>query len=125
MPNSIKILLYGITFIIFISCGSKSKLPDPLEAGWKGVPVCEKLLDNEEVRVLKCTFAPGVGHDKHFHPRHFGYTLVGSKFQIEDTTGIREVNVPAGTNFYNEYINWHTVLNIGDSTAVFLIVEPK
>ncbi|GAB5401043.1 MAG: hypothetical protein Aureis2KO_26280 [Aureisphaera sp.] len=107
------------------SCGIKNDLPDPLEAGWEGESVCKKLVDNKEIRVLKCTFPPGVGHEKHWHARHFGYTLAGSKFRIEDTTGIREVNVPTGTDFYNDGIEWHKVLNIGDSTAVFLIVEPK
>jgi len=28
-------------------------------------------------------------------------------------------------SFYNDKIEWHKVLNIGDSTAIFLIIEPK
>lgn len=110
---------------LFNACYTKNKLPDPLEAGWKGHKVCKILKDNSSVRVLECTFPPGVGHDKHFHAEHFGYTLSGSKFRITDDTGTREVNVPTGYNFYNKKIEWHQVLNIGDSTAVFLIVEPK
>ena len=61
--------------------------------------------------------------------------LAGSRFRIKDTTGVREVNVPTGSNFYNDEIAWHEVLNIGDSTAIFLnygtqvielgLVEPK
>ena len=74
---------------------------------------------------MKCTFRPGVGHERHYHAAHFGYTLRGGKFRITDTTGTREVNVPTGSDFYNEEIPWHEVLNIGDSTAVFLIMEPK
>ncbi|MDC8005995.1 cupin domain-containing protein [Aureisphaera galaxeae] len=126
MPaNFFKIWVSGTLLTCIMACGSKSTLPDPLEAGWKGSPVCQKVLDNADLRILKCTFPPGVGHEKHFHAKHFGYTLVGSTFRIEDTTGIREVNVPTGTDFYNDGIDWHRVLNIGDSTAVFLIVEPK
>ncbi|MEM6397689.1 MAG: cupin domain-containing protein [Bacteroidota bacterium] len=83
------------------------------------------LVDNEAVRTLKCTFPPGVGHERHYHPTHFGYTLQGSRFRITDTTGTREVNVPTGYDFFNEKIEWHEVLNIGQDTAVFLIVEPK
>ena len=111
--------------LFLISCHNNPTLPDPLEAGWEGSSVCEVLLDNKTVRTLKCTFPPGVGHERHFHTEHFGYTLVGSKFRITDDTGTREVNVPTGYDFYNEKIEWHEVLNIGDSTAVFLIVEPK
>lgn len=110
---------------IQLGCESKNSLPDPLAAGWKNHAVCEVLEDNEKVRVLQCTFPPGIGHEKHYHAAHFGYTLAGSRFRIQDTTGIREIDVPTGSNFYNDKIEWHTVLNIGDSTAVFLIVEPK
>ncbi|WP_420317002.1 hypothetical protein [Ekhidna sp.] len=111
------------------SCTKKlekeSNLPDPLEAGWNNQAVCEVIEDNEKVRVLQCVFPPGVGHERHYHDAHFGYTLVGSTFRIKDTTGIREVNVPTGYSFYNEKIEWHEVLNIGADTAVFLIMEPK
>ncbi len=111
--------------LLFTNCSSPSDLPDPLAAGWEGEKVCKVLKDNEAIRVLKCTFPPGVGHEKHFHAKHFGYTLKGSKFKITDYKGTREVNVPTGYDFFNEGIEWHEVLNIGDSTAIFLIIEPK
>ncbi|PKA83091.1 quercetin dioxygenase-like cupin family protein [Ulvibacter sp. MAR_2010_11] len=116
-----------VTTLVFSSCEIQVKepLPDPLQAGWEQQAVCEILQENSELRVLQCTFPPGVGHERHYHNAHFGYTLAGSKFRIKDTTGTREVNVPTGYNYYNERIEWHEVLNIGDSTAVFLIFEPK
>lgn len=126
---SFEILKRTIFFIcislIIVSCKSKKELPDPLEAGWKDSKVCTILQENEKIRTLKCVFPPGVGHEKHFHAAHFGYTISGGKFRITDATGTREVNVPTGYDFYNKKIEWHNVLNIGDSTAVFLIVEPK
>lgn len=42
--------------------------------------VCEVLEETDEIRTLKCTFPPGVGHEKYFHPRHFGYTIKGGRF---------------------------------------------
>jgi len=45
--------------------------------------------------------------------------------RITDANGIREVQVLTGSSFYSKGVEWHEVLNIGDSTAVFLIVEPK
>ena len=111
--------------LVVMGCTSGPELPDPLQAGWQGQKVCQVLVDNQEVRTLKCTFPPGVGHEKHYHAAHFGYTLAGSKFRITDSSGTREVNVPTGYDFYNEGVKWHQVQNIGDSTAVFLIVEPK
>lgn len=121
---------YIVAFFMLLNlsgCQSAApeELPDPLAAGWKGQKVCEVLLDNEKVRTLKCTFPPGVGHERHFHAAHFGYTLEGGKFRITDETGTREVNIPAGYDFYNDRVEWHEVLNIGETTAVFLIVEPK
>ena len=111
--------------VLFMSCNSNNTLPDPLQAGWNNESVCQVIEENETVRVLKCTFPPGVGHERHYHNAHFGYAIAGSTFRMKDTTGIREVEVLSGTDFYSEGTQWHEVLNIGDSTGVFLIVEPK
>jgi hypothetical protein len=121
-----------ITFYLFISfgiviigCRDKDPLPDPLEAGWKGEAVCEVIENNKELRVLKCTFEPNVGHEKHYHNPHVGYTLQGGKFRITDTSGTREVEIPTGYSFRNDEVTSHEVLNIGETTAVFLIMEYK
>ncbi|MCC1483246.1 cupin domain-containing protein [Winogradskyella sp. E313] len=116
---------YLALLIIMYNCINKNTLPGPLEAGWKGEAVCEIVEDNKELRVLKCTFEPGIGHEKHYHNPHFGYTLVGGKFRITDTTGIRNVDVPTGYSFSKNEISTHEVLNIGETTAVFLIMEYK
>jgi len=123
-PNSIHLITTCLV-VLFFSCISHNKLPDPLEAGWQGQSVCEVLQDTKELRVLKCTFPPNVGHEKHYHAPHFGYTINGSTFKITDQNGTREVNVPSNYSFSNDTIVEHEVLNIGDSTAVFLIVEYK
>jgi quercetin dioxygenase-like cupin family protein len=116
---------YIYIFLLCLSCQQEQNLPDPLEAGWKGDKVCEILKETDRLRTLKCTFPPNVGHEKHFHDEHFGYTLQGSRFRITDQTGTREVDVPSGYYFYNKSVEWHEVFNIGDSTAVYLIIEPK
>lgn len=100
-------------------------LPDPLEAGWNGKKVCDVLEENDFLRILKCTFPPGVGHEKHYHAPHVGYTLKGGQFRIMDSTGTREVDIPADYVFGNDKIQQHEVLNIGTSTAEFLIIEYK
>ncbi|WP_299119639.1 cupin domain-containing protein [uncultured Winogradskyella sp.] len=126
MTKKYILLFFTLGLVVLISgCKTKNSLPDPLEAGWKGNTVCEVLQDNKELRILKCTFAPGVGHEKHYHNPHFGYTLAGGKFRITDTTGIREIDVPTGYSFSNEKVTSHEVLNIGKTTAVFLIMEYK
>jgi quercetin dioxygenase-like cupin family protein len=100
-------------------------LPDPIAAGWHGKTVCERLHDDERQRVLRCTFPPGVGHERHFHVPHFGYALSGGKMQITDATGTREVELKTGSHFTSEGTAWHEVVNIGNTHVVYLIVEPK
>jgi len=116
---------YLVTILLIFSCKTKQTLPDPLKAGWKGEAVCEVLEEHKELRVLKCIFEPGVGHEKHYHNPHFGYTLAGGKFRITDTTGTREIDVPTGSSFSKNVVTSHEVLNIGETTAVFLIMEYK
>jgi hypothetical protein len=70
-----------VCLLLTMSCKKAQTLPDPLKAGWKGHKVCKIIEDNDVIRVLKCTFPPGVGHEKHRHKPHFGYTLSGSKFR--------------------------------------------
>ena len=94
-------------------------------AGWQGHKVCELIEENDHVRVLRCTFAPGIGHERHYHDPHFGVALSGSSFRITDETGTRVVDVSSSSHFYSDGTEWHEVLNVGDSTAVFLIIEPK
>ncbi|NJO87451.1 MAG: cupin domain-containing protein [Lewinella sp.] len=129
MSLTLRLYSLALLFIIVLGCHtarpSANALPDPLTAGWAGQPVCMVLEENTRLRILRCTFAPGVGHERHYHPAHFGYTLAGSRFRILDARGSREVQVLTGTHFYNPGIEWHEVLNIGDSTAVFLLFEPK
>ncbi len=98
-------------------------LPDPLEAGWNGEPVCELLHEDTHQRILRCTFPPGVGHEKHFHKAHFGYAITGGKMRILDDSGEREVEMRSGYSWTSDGVSWHEVLNIGETTSVYLIIE--
>lgn len=123
--RTVKLIVLVLIVFVLLACRQDNSYPDPLQAGWEGSKVCEILEDKPSLRVLKCTFPPGVGHERHFHPEHFGYTLKGGTFEITDQEGTRTVDIPDGYSFYNASIDWHEVLNVGDSTAVFLIMEPK
>ncbi len=100
-------------------------LPDPLAAGWEGESVCELLHEDESLRVLKCIFPPGVGHERHYHDKHFGYVLVGGRMQITDAEGTRVAEFPDGLTWDSDGVEWHEVLNVGETTSEYLIVEPK
>lgn len=101
-------------------------LPPALCAGWEGERVCEALHEDAQIRVLRCTFPPGVGHEMHYHPPHFGYVLEGeSVMRITTDEGVREAPVRAGGSFANDVEVRHTALNIGDETTTYLIVEKQ
>lgn len=100
-------------------------LPGPLDAGWKGEKVCEPLFENGYVRAAKCTFLPGVGHERHYHPPHFGYIVEGGTMEITDRNGTRVQPTPTGATWWSDGVEWHETVNIGDTTTVYVIVEPK
>jgi quercetin dioxygenase-like cupin family protein len=100
-------------------------LPDPLQAGWKGEKVCEPLFENDAVRAARCTFPPGVGHERHFHAPHFGYILEGSTMRTTSAEGVVERVLQSGATWWSDGVDWHEVVNIGDTTGVYLIIEPK
>lgn len=100
-------------------------LPHAINAGWKGEKVCELLFENEDTRVARCTFAPGVGHERHYHPPHYGYILKGGTMRITDADGTREQETPDNASWWSSGVEWHEAVNIGDTTTVYLIFEPK
>jgi len=100
------------------------ELPDPLAAGWQGQDVCELLEQTDTLRVLRCTFPPGVGHERHFHAPHYGYALSGGTMKLTDARGTRVATLKTGSDFSSSGTPWHSVLNVGDTTVQYLIIEP-
>ncbi len=43
--------------------------------------------------------------------------------RVGDDTGEREVELSSNYSWTSDGIKWHEVLNVGDTTAVYLIVE--
>jgi len=84
------------------------------------------LYELDSVRVGRCSFAPGVGHEKHFHVPHFGYVLEGGTMRIRDAAGVEKVvTTTTGKSWSSDKITVHDVLNIGDTTTSYLVIEPK
>ena len=120
-----KQLVYLLGIAVVTGCATSPQFPDPLTAGWNGEPVCERLHEDASQRILRCTFPPSVGHERHYHAPHFGYVLTGGRIRVTDATGTHEADYVAGTGAMNDAIEWHEAVNIGDTTATFLIIEPK
>lgn len=111
--------------LLFSHIGESSELNGPLQTGWKGKHVCEKLSENQHQNILRCTFPPGVGHEKHKHNANFGYAISGGKVQITDKKGTRKIDLPNDSYFESLGTEWHEIINIGDTTIVYLILESK
>ncbi len=110
-----------------VSCahgaGRNDALPSALEAGWNDKPVCELLHQSASHRTLRCTFPRGVGHERHYHPPHFGYVLSGGTMQLTDASGVRVAEIDTGSHFTSQGTDCHEVINVGDRTVTYLIVE--
>ena len=100
-------------------------LPSALEAGWQGERTCELLHEAPSHRVLRCTFPPGVGHERHFHPAHFGYALSGGQMQLTDALGTRTTDLVTGSHYSSAGVASHEGLNVGETTVTYLIVEER
>ena len=99
--------------------------PDPLAAGWNGEPVCEALHDDARMRILRCTFPPGVGHEWHYHDPHFGYVIRGGSMQITENGETRIVEIPDGVMWQRDERFEHEALNVGDNESQYLIIEMR
>ena len=123
-PRNMAIRSLLIFLLACSKAGMADEVPDPVAATWQGELVCETLSETADMRVFRCIFPPGVGHERHFHARHFGYALSGGRMRITDAAGTREVNLQSGTYFSSDGIPWHEVINIGDTTVSYLMIEP-
>lgn len=95
-------------------------------ARWEGERVCEVLQEDAQIRVLRCTFPPGVGHEMHYHPPQFGYVLEGnSVMRITTASGVVDRPVSAGSSFSNDAEIQHAALSVGEETTRYLIIEKK
>jgi len=114
------LLIFAFTFPVF-----SEPLKGPLETGWNNQKVCEKLSENAHETILRCTFPPQTGHEKHQHNANFGYALAGGKMQISDEKGTRVVHLKTGSYFNSPGTSWHHAVNVGETTIIYLIVESK
>jgi quercetin dioxygenase-like cupin family protein len=120
-------LALGITLAAAIaSTGTYAQdVPDALAVEWNGKKPCEKLFEDDKIRVLRCTFGPAEVHVRHRHPPNLVYTLSGGKVRVEDGRGIREAESKTGNLSINDKPTVHEVANIGDTTLQYLLVEMK
>ena len=118
-----KIIISSLLLLIISCSESKEKLILPEEVS---PDVYKVLLENEDVKVLEVTFAPGQGDNMHEHGVITYYGIKGGKLQntLSDGT-VKEMDVPDGFVGHGNKIVKHQMKNVGDDTVKVIIVEHK
>ena len=119
-------LLLGIILVAAPLAAARSETaPDALSVEWQGQKPCEKLFEDAQIRVARCTFPPGAMHVRHSHPGYSSYVLSGGKAQLQEEKGTRQVEVRTDAFLNSPSIPWHELTNTGDTTLRYLVVERK
>jgi quercetin dioxygenase-like cupin family protein len=85
----------------------------------------KKILENNRVRMIEVTFAPGDRIAMHSHPDHAVYTINGGTLRITTSDGkTRVAELKTGEPIWFPAIT-HAAKNIGTTTVKLLVVELK
>ncbi len=91
-----------------------------------GAPDMYKLkFENERVRVMEVTFAPGASIAMHSHPDHFVHVASGGKLTLSYSDGTsKEIDAKTGDILWLNAES-HAAVNHGDTEVKLLVVELK
>ncbi len=118
-----KKLFISSTLLFFISCYSNhlSLLPEKVSPD-----VYNVLLENEDIKILEVTFAPGQSDNMHEHYPSTAYIIEGGKAEVTLPNGtVNEINPTNGLTVHNPEKAKHQVKNIGDNTMKIILFERK
>lgn len=118
-------VLLGVPLLLAPLAAAGQPVPDGLSVEWQGQKPCERLYEDAQILVARCTFPPGAVHVHHFHPGYFFHALSGGTGQVEDARGKRQVEIRAGASVNSPPVPWHQFTNVGDTTISYITVEKK
>src|SRR6516225_8391214 len=82
-------------------------VPNALSVEWQGQKPCERLYEDAQIHIARCTFPSGAMHVCHSHPSYISYVLSGGKAQIQDEKGTRQVELRTGSYADVPPVPWH------------------
>jgi quercetin dioxygenase-like cupin family protein len=123
-----KLLLVTVGFLIGLSVAfvlpkiysshatETEKLPEPYYS---------VLWENEHVRIVEHTMAPGDSEPMHTHPEMLAYVMQSSNLLITEADGTtNEIKLTKGD--FQQLPTWtHSIKNVGDTSLHTLLVELK
>jgi quercetin dioxygenase-like cupin family protein len=119
------LLLVTVFVVAPLAAAQSETAPDGLSVEWQGQKPCEKLFEDSQIRIARCTFPPGSKHVRHSHPGYSSYVLSGGKAQIQDEKGTRQAEPRTDAFLNSPPIPWHELTNTGDTTLRYLVIERK
>ena len=90
-----------------------------------GPKIYKQLLDNEKIRVMEITFAPGDSIGVHSHPDHFIYILSDGTLRVNVAGGETQIADVKKGNYLWGKAESHSAKNIGNTELKAIIVEIK
>lgn len=112
-----------ITTILVLGVISGVAAQDWVKVAPKGKDV---KADNNIVRMVEVTLAPGDKEPVHSHPAHVYYALTEGKMKVTYADGKTEnYDLKPGECGYSDAERPHSTENVGDKTIKFLLVELK
>ena len=124
-PAQLAAALFGIAILVAPFAARGDDVPDALSVEWQGEKPCEKVFEDAQIRIARCTFPPGSKHVRHSHPAYISYVLSGGKAEVQDEKGTRQVEARTGSYADVPPVPWHELTNVGDTTLQYLVVERK
>jgi quercetin dioxygenase-like cupin family protein len=111
-----------LCFVIAVVVAGTATAQDPLKVGPK---IYKKVLENDRVRMLEVTFAPGDSIGMHSHPDHAVYAVTGGKLRVTTSDGKTQVaELKAGDPIWFPAVT-HGAKNIGTTNLKLVVVELK
>lgn len=87
--------------------------------------VYKTVFENDRLRLLEVTMAPGAESDLHSHPDYLVYALSDGNVRLSAANGeSAEVPITSGMTMWRE-AEEHSALNIGDQELRALFIELK
>lgn len=114
-----------VLFLSFLPLLSFSQ-PPPLDALTASPDNFKLLLENDQVRVLEYTLAPGQRDTWHTHPPKVSYVVTGGKVRVTTEDGKSFVaDEEAGSASWMGALGRHFVENVGTTTVRVVLTEVK
>ena len=112
----------AVVFVTLMFTVGTAVAQDPLKVG---PTIYKKLLENDRVRILEVTFAPGDSIAMHSHPDHAVYTVTGGTLRVTTSDGKTMVaDLKAGDPIWFPAVI-HAAKNIGATSLKLVVVELK